>query len=643
MNSATALVKPSTWLERISSSDVSNRLNLVHNEVVAMFSPTNDKIHNGEIKESAGKLMLDEAKDLPIDTMMFPSPVDKGMTVVHNTAKVGGTILDKNEIYFSLAGASDTAIPLVYSPTAIFKMTDITAPTWTTLNAAKTTADLDGATPGRSQTNFTSAQQIPPFLAASILSLDSPSPSDVFFKFKAAAVDFDNDASTPAGTEPSTTTLKVLLPYLWAVHKGLIPAVPSQYSVRPSIVTTTKELHKVLAKVDPTQIASPTVSPIDKMAKSIELLVEKNLMNQSTTNPSINKKSFTNRLSCIAQTLILTASAKNASAIPTDPSPSSQEFFELKNAAEAKCHIHHKLVIQQKLPIRIQAGLCTAMYSAYFFWDSMGSPSNFSLFLVPPETGATVSDTADSIALSLKASDSRGGIDSDDIKRLTKQSIFIPTTITDLMHHLTHGIHILAIVFDKESFLVDQLTTILVHIKANLATYSDLQRNDRLFAARILYVTDVRIQNFFRAAQQGTFDPNPLDFSRMFDEIVQNRTFKAHLPSCIHNSKGNREKDKDRDGKDERGNKRQKTQGQFVRNTNVYPEWRIRPDERYGTVFHPNTRHIPKKNGIPICCKLQTLGHCNDSCNLCHDAIERGSPLFNEFTNFVNKCRAGNF
>ena len=397
------------------------------------------------------KLSIDKAKDLPIDIMMFPSPVTEGLTILHNTSKVGGTILDKDETYFSLMGGGDTAIPLVYKPSAIFKVTEIAVPTWTTLNGIKTKGDLDTAAAGRSTTKLTSAQQIPPFLAASILLLDSPSASEVFLKFKTAAADFDKETH-PAGTEPSSSSLKLLLPYLWAVHKKLIPTVPSQYSVQPSIQNATNLLHDCLTPIPPQAPPKQSPdSPLKQMAKSITQLVESNIMNQSSAEPSKNKKSFANRLSPIAQTLILTASARNSSDIPTEPSASSKEFFEVKNAAEAKGHLYHKLVIQQKLPIRLQAGLCTAMYSAYFFWDSMGAPSNFSLFLVPPESGATVSDTADSIALSLKSSDGRGGIDSDDIKRLTKQSIFIPTTITDLMHHLTHEIHLLAIVFNKEA------------------------------------------------------------------------------------------------------------------------------------------------------------------------------------------------
>ena len=121
-----------------------------------------------------------------------------------------------------------------------------------------------------------------------------------------------------------------------------------------------------------------------------------------------------------------------------------------------------------------------------------------------------VSDTADTIALSLKTSDGRGGIDSDDIRRLTKQKVYIPTTINELEHHLNHGIHILAIVFGPLCFKVAQLRQFQRHIQTNIATYIDLARQDSLFPAKVLYIIDLRVQNFFKACQQGKFPPNAL-------------------------------------------------------------------------------------------------------------------------------------
>ena len=140
---------------------------------------------------------------------------------------------------------------------------------------------------------------------------------------------------------------------------------------------------------------------------------------------------------------MLTGSAADSSSIPTEPCASAREFFEQKNPSEAKTYLHHKLAIMQSLPIYISAGMATVMHQCVFFWGRVDNPSNFSFFLVPAQSSSMMSDTMDSIALSLKSSDGRGGIDIDDIRRLTKQKVFVPTSINELEHHLNHGIHVL--------------------------------------------------------------------------------------------------------------------------------------------------------------------------------------------------------
>ena len=164
--------------------------------------------------------------------------------------------------------------------------------------------------------------------------------------------------------------------------------------------------------------------------------------------------------------------------------------------------------------------MATAIHAGFLFWEKQDTPTNFSFFLVPPQSSNMMSNTADTIALSLKSSDGRGGIDSDDIRRLTKQKIFIPTSINELEHHLNHGLHILNIILGIQSYIVKKISGVLNHIKQNQTTYCDMLRIDQLFAARVLYIVDIRTQNFFRQAQQGKFDTAPLDFSSMFQDIA---------------------------------------------------------------------------------------------------------------------------
>ena len=78
---------------------------------------------------------------------------------------------------------------------------------------------------------------------------------------------------------------------------------------------------------------------------------------------------------------------------------------------------------------------------------------HFSLFLVPAQSLNVLSDTSYVIALSLKSSDGRGGIDSNDIRSLTKQNMYVLTSINELEHHVNHGIHILSIILGNKASL----------------------------------------------------------------------------------------------------------------------------------------------------------------------------------------------
>ena len=127
-----------------------------------------------------------------------------------------------------------------------------------------------------------------------------------------------------------------------------------------------------------------------------------------------------------------------------------------------------------------------------------------------------MSDIADIIALSLKTSDGRGGINSNAIRCLTKKHIFIPTSMNELEHHLNHGLHILNVILGIKSFIVTQISGCLKHIKHNQSIYCKMLCINNLFATQILFVIDVRAQNFSREVQQDIFSTVPLNLSTMY-------------------------------------------------------------------------------------------------------------------------------
>ena len=222
-------------------------------------------------------------------------------------------------------------------------------------------------------------------------------------------------------------------------------------------------------------------------------------------------------------------------------------------------------------------------------------------------------------------------MDSEDIRYLAKQKVYIPTSIYELEHHVNHDIHLLFIFFGATSFLITQLRSCQKHIQSNMTTYSGLQRLDYLFAAKVLFIIDLRVQNFFKSAQQGQFNPETLDFSSMFQEIFRNRTFNTRLPDSIHSRK-RRRNDVHHHGRGSNNNQNAgrtpEEKGAWVRNTHINPEWKIKEVEHFGKVYHPHRFNIPKNKSVPICGKYQIQGWCYEICPNDHNTIEHNNPAF---------------
>ena len=296
---------------------------------------------------------------------------------------------------------------------AILHANEVECPSWATLSTVTTEEGVETAKDANASPVFmTSAFSLPPFLIKALLPLNSPSAAEVYVAAQLAAKIFDRDkeAIFPA----SSISMKKLLPFLWSAHHKKIQTVATTPSVSPAIALKCKNMHDIFEYQNPAPTPQTTNTPVtypsifESMNASLEQIVANNIMAQSATGTQ-NKRSFENRCNATFQTLVLTASAMNSDSIPTEPSPTSRQFFEQKNAAEAKAFVFHKLNIVQNLPIHLPTGLTTAMWSGVVFWDYLGTPSNFSLFLVPPQSSNQISDTADNIAVD--AASSVGGLE----------------------------------------------------------------------------------------------------------------------------------------------------------------------------------------------------------------------------------------
>ena len=184
--------KPKTWAETFRITPESKALNKIHGKVVDLFKVTSIDALN---KDSRQK-MFNQVKDLQLDTMIFESPVGESLQVLHHSYKLGGDLLNKKEVYFSLFGGGPVAVPVVYKPKSILTIASIDCPGWTTNKAIKASEDFENAAPSPARPRtflFTNAIPIPPFLAKAIINIESPSIYDCFSLFCAATKHFNDD------------------------------------------------------------------------------------------------------------------------------------------------------------------------------------------------------------------------------------------------------------------------------------------------------------------------------------------------------------------------------------------------------------------------------------------------------------------
>ena len=72
-----------------------------------------------------------------------------------------------------------------------------------------------------------------------------------------------------------------------------------------------------------------------------------------------------------------------------------------------------------------------------------------------------MSNIVEFFVLSLNSSADLGGIGSNDIRRLPKRKMYIPTRINDIEHHINHGLHILIVIVGDTSFIIIQISDYL--------------------------------------------------------------------------------------------------------------------------------------------------------------------------------------
>ena len=338
------------------------------------------------------------------------------------------------------------------------------------------------------------------------------------------------------------------------------------------------------------------------------------------------------RLPKITQNIILLAGIDDNGEVPTTPTEDMYSILGCQNGAQVNQYL------KQAMPghnVSFEPGLCTALNKGMFICpDGVGSPSNFTPFLMPPTTDDE-DDEQNAHLLKLAVQEK---YDSTDIELLTKMEVSIPMKSQELRHYLKNIAEVAGRCMGSDSVFYAKLMSLYNHIERHDMSYNFEFRNDKLFGGNFLDRIHYRIQRFLESCASG--DPAQIKVKHLeFDEMlesIERREYYSKNPIWLTKLMKKRAEGPKKQGEENprRGggggsygaqngdnNKRCRFQPQDqskkISNSSICQACQLTPNEPFRDLFHPgNIRQLkkPERNGVMLCMRFHILGYCFSDC-----------------------------
>jgi len=401
-----------------------------------------------------------------------------------------------------------------------------------------------------------------------------------------------------------------------------------------------------------------TYSPDQKMSRKDQVFINTMLklhdsMDKSSREKSDKEPGFS-RLEDHRKNLILNASALPPfSSAATSPTEFYTMFLAKKSQFKAKDMMMHKLQ-SEKVAFIPSSSFINSLWNCEFFWLLPDTPSGISIFFCPETKSSNANEIEKERMLALADK-----VNISDIEKLSKQKLYIPNTLMDLVWMTQNFYSVIKLCFGERCHSAQFLKEWADHMYANRIMYSTIQASDPYFFAKLLFAIDSALQSHWRSCSSTSdrlsVNDRVLQMTDIQDSILRMSFNQKPIMDKISNFlEGNKEKDKD--GKDGKNGKFQGRNGHDATNKHqggdgrgkqevVYnsdkshPLWRLRDGENFTKVFYSRGRECPKtKDGKIMCMKFLIRGLCDASCNRAHSLSKEDAK---EFDGFVQGCREG--
>lgn len=367
--------------------------------------------------------------------------------------------------------------------------------------------------------------------------------------------------------------------------------------------------------------------------------MDRNSKNKEDKDPGFN------RLEVHRKKLILNASAVSPfDTEASNPTEFYHSFLSKKSQFKAKDMLVHRFHID-KIAFNPNPTFITNLWNSEFFWLLPDSPSGVSIFYCQEtkSTNAFELEKERYLALADKVKPT-------DIEKLSKQKMYLPTTLMDLVWMTQNFQAVISLCFGPESHSSIFLKDWTNHIYDNRLIYSSIYASDPSFYAKILFTIDNALQIHWRSCSSATdrlsVNDRVLRMTDIQDSILR-LNFNQMLPKSINDKVLSQQENKD--GKFNGGGKHNGKKvpgGEFDKNKDIihdtdknHSHWRLKENENFAQTFYKNQKECPRtSDGKQICMKFFLRGLCTKSCPRTHTLNKEDEK---KFETFINNCREG--
>jgi hypothetical protein len=513
-----------------------------------------------------------------------------------------------------------------------------------------------------------------PFVQRALIRSGSSCPLELIFAVREGYTDFMNGVQ--AGdviTDEIDTHIEMLEAFLWGIHQGLIGGisfVPEPDDVElmgfsveyhskrissPSIIIpSTSSTHRTGADVSLHNnlevLTSALTRAIEDQGGSAEILEK---MHDYAIAKEAEKKEKSEKWHQAIKRLVLFASSVDGTMPELKIPASFRALINCTTLGNAEGELMTQMRELDHDEVEWTPNFTNALRNGNFMYNSMGSPSNFSIFMLKVKDPTDLNEQqARGMKLHILEQGKENNKNVLELIETNKNVINIPTTVEDLMIIVSAFAGLSSILFGKKSSLPGSLRQLHSEMGLNRLLLKGKVKTDPTLIAKLMFAVDNRVQLWFgylrRASDREDVNDSILDFAVIVNEIVLDQ-FRVVLPPIFAAVKERNEVLQPLLKKPKKGKGTKSITEEDERkvvNKDVPSEFRLIGNEDYRKNFaNKNIEARPMwDEKCKMCPRWWTHGNCFTDCRNAASHVA-GSELSADkkkaFAEYMELCRRG--